>query len=919
MFRFALSLLLLFSFFALNAQRFGGSRPSKQWNKVENENYRIIYSPELEKTAKKVAYIFSRMNAKSVNIGQKRRNLNIILQNSTTQANGYVSYAPFVSEFFLTPHPNGNAIGTLPFYYTLGIHEYQHILQAVNSYYGVSKIAYWIAGEAGWGSVTSLAIPNWFFEGNAVLAETQYSEQGRGRIPSFFNGYRSFVLEDKIPSYDKARNGSIQDFVPSHYPLGYLMVKYGREKYGEDYWTNVLRRSASYRDILYPFSRALKKEGGEHSKKMYNSMMNEFSSNWKTNEMGFGTALFLPKKHEVSNYSFPTFNENGTLYFINGTYDKVSYFCSLVDNKVTKIRMAGIRSNNYFDVKGGKILSTQTYVDKRWAWEDFEDIVIYDIESKNLKRLTKEEKYFHPAFSTDGKTILSLYVAPNGQNELRLLDTESGVIIQKYSNPENYYFSYINSTSDGNFIASARNNKGQMALVNINSKGEVKNLTDWNYHIIGRVEENEGTYYFTSSYYGVDNLYALKDETLFELTNGGPGRYSPTVNPKTNELHFTEFSTHGYALKKAELPSLTNDLHSITPLRQMSFYNSDFMKQSEVISTTGSLDSLTPSTYKNTKSLINIHSWAPEINQTELGFSLESDNVLNSFDLSGSYSYNLNEERGGFKLDAEYAQFYVHINASIENRNRLIASHFSDVEFNETTGSFGLSLPLDYSSNRFAREFNISSDYKFLNTNSTEILNNSYHLIINNLRYKQSKLKAKKNIFTQLGISSEISDQRALNNDNYRFLIQNGIALRGIFKNDNVLIDLDARFKDDQTIYRPVDQFVYARGFERLFSNELYKFSGNYHFPICYPDKGALGIIYLLRIRGNIFYDYSYSADDKKDFSSVGTELIMDTRWLRILPISLGLRYTQLLSQKSMSKQEGKTEFLELFIPVARF
>src|SRR5438045_6458972 len=61
----------------------------------------------------------------------------------------------------------------------------------------------------------------------------------------------------------KLRNGSFKHFVPDHYALGYLLVAYGREKYGESFWKNVTHDAASYKGLFYPFQKAIKKYSGK--------------------------------------------------------------------------------------------------------------------------------------------------------------------------------------------------------------------------------------------------------------------------------------------------------------------------------------------------------------------------------------------------------------------------------------------------------------------------------------------------------------------------------------------------------------------------------------------------------------------------------------------------------------------------------
>jgi hypothetical protein len=915
MFRLLTTIIILF--FSLHAvsQEFGGFRPTKQWNQLKNENYRLIYSPEIESTAKKVAAIFSRMNKMEVNIGAKRRNINIILQNSTTRANGYVGLAPFVSEFFLTPFPVNNAIGTLPWHYTLGVHEYQHVLQYANSYYGVSKVLHWIGGELTWGAAQAIAIPNWFFEGNAVLAETQYSEQGRGRIPTFFNGYRSFVLEEKIPSYAKARNGSFQDFVPDHYQLGYLMVRYGREKHGENYWSEVLKSAAAYKGVFYPFSRALKKQGGQRAPKMYKSMLQDFATQWETTDTSLGKAVFPVGKEEVTNYYYPTFDQDSTLYFVHNSYDEATAFCKLENGEKVKIRQAGIRSNNYFDVHNGKLLFTETHFDKRWGWIDYEDIVVYDVNTEKQVQITSMGKYFHPSFSNNGEAILANYVRPDGTYEIHLL-TMNGELIRKVENPEQYYITEITSTSSNTFLANARDSIGQTSIVEISESGDINPKTNWTYQITGRPIEHEGKVYFEASYNGIDNLYVLDKEIVTELSSNGPGRYSPTIHPKSGQLYFTAFSLNGIQLHRAKLPTGSKSFRVVPDLTSLPFYNSDFILNAEKISTQDTILDVETKIYKNSKAIINIHSWTPTASQTELGFEFTSENVLNTLDLEAGWNYNLNEEESGFDFKAKYGQYFIQINAFFQSADRTLNSNNRNISFSETRTGLGLSIPLNYSSNTYSRNLQFSSAYNLITTNSDfpELEDQSLHVINNSISYQQSRLKARKNIFPKLAFVIDVEDLRAINQENYQFTVQNALALPGIFKNDNLVFEADLRFEGGTTSYRYGDQFFYARGFSAYRSNEIYKLSSNYHFPIAYPDKGAFGIIYLLRIRGNAFFDYSFASTINREFNSAGIELIFDTRLIRLLSIPLGVRYSYALSQTNQQSANW-----EVFIPVSRF
>ena len=60
----------------------------------------------------------------------------------------------------------------------------------------------------------------------------------------------------------KLRNGSLKDYVPDHYNLGYLLVNYGYEKYGLDFWGKVTKDASAFKGLFYPFQKAIKRHAG---------------------------------------------------------------------------------------------------------------------------------------------------------------------------------------------------------------------------------------------------------------------------------------------------------------------------------------------------------------------------------------------------------------------------------------------------------------------------------------------------------------------------------------------------------------------------------------------------------------------------------------------------------------------------------
>lgn len=116
------------------------------------------------------------------------------------------------------------------------------------------------------------------------------------------------------------------------------------------------------------------------------------------------------------------------------------------------------------------------------------------------------------------------------------------------------------------------------------------------------------------------------------------------------------------------------------------------------------------------------------------------------------------------------------------------------------------------------------------------------------------------------------------------------------------------------------NRFANARGFQDYNLSRMWKLGANYHFPIVYPDLGTANILYVQRVRGNLFYDFAraYSNDKlrSRDFKSVGGEMYFDTKWWNQLPVTFGFRISHLLTQGLLAGDNKGSTYFEFILPV---
>ena len=145
---------------------------------------------------------------------------------------------------------------------------------------GFSKAMSFILGEQAIGAVSSL-IPLWYFEGDAVYAESALTSSGRGRVPSFQKQLKAIAVEKgSLYNYDKILNGSYRDYIPNHYQYGFQMVTWALVNYDSKVWNRTLDYTGSQPFTLDPVNINLSRNVGLTKKKLFRETFDSLGAIW---------------------------------------------------------------------------------------------------------------------------------------------------------------------------------------------------------------------------------------------------------------------------------------------------------------------------------------------------------------------------------------------------------------------------------------------------------------------------------------------------------------------------------------------------------------------------------------------------------------------------------------------------------------
>ncbi len=924
-----------------SAQQFGGNPPSLKWKQINTDSVRVIFPAGLDSQASRIASIVHYLAAhsspglQSISLGDQFKKISIVLQNQTTISNAYVGLGPFRSEFFLTPVANNFEEGSMSWPDLLAVHEYRHVMQYNNFKNGLSKFMYRIAGDDGLSLAINAAIPDWFYEGDAVYNETVTTPQGRGRLPLFLNAFPSLWQAGKNYSWMKLRNGSFKDYVPDHYHLGYLLVNYGREKFGAGFWTKVTRDASAYKSLFYPFQSAIKKYAGVDYKTFRNEALDFYKNSVEKAPLPDKDFMLPVRKNYVTSYYFPYSAGHDSLIYLKTSLRQRPAFFLKDGTGEHRIRTRDISMDEQFSYRNGKIVYAAYETDERWGWLDYGVIRLLDIKTGEQKTISHKSKYFTPDISADGSKIAAVQNNSDGKSEIHILDAADGHVIRSIHSSEITVFTDPKFIDENSLVTAVRLRDGKMALAIAEiSTGNIMRLTPPSYKVIGYPCVKGDSVYFTANDRGNDEVFGLKlsdkDKNIYLLTSGKTGLGKYFVNAANGKLTWSQFTAEGYQLKQVNEKEYEwfvgmnseewiGNSGSSYPPKQMEATGDAFISKAP--------SRIFPvKKYKKGSGLLNFHSWRPYYEDPEFSYTIYGENILNTLQTELYYLYNQDDKTSAVGLNAVYGATFPYINLGTEytfdqqtiTRNR--TRHWDQLDTR-----LGLNIPLSRTSGQTFKNFNIGSFWVLRNEFNKgffrdSIGNTSFSYLQHFISWSQYTQQAIQHIYPHAGYALSLSHRHAITKyEGYQFFSNATIYAPGFLPAHNFLFTASFQQRDTMGQVGFSNRFAYSRGYTGRYFSRMWRLSANYHFPLLYPDWGFGNILYLSRIRANAFYDftkvYSRNKLQTADQRSVGGEIFFDTKWWNQYPLTFGFRVSRLLDRDQFDGSKGTV--YEIVLPVS--
>lgn len=948
------------------------NRPSLSWFQINTPHFRILYPEGFEEQAQRMAGTMEQLYPReTMSLTSKPRKISIVMQSWAAQSNAFVSVLPRRAEFFTMPAQNYNFIGNNDWLDMIAAHELRHIVQYAHANHGVSRFIYTVAGNYGLSAVAAAAVPQWFWEGDAVATETALTTTGRGKIPNFGLVFRTNLLEGRAFNYHKQYLRSYKHFIPDEYALGYHMVSYLRNKTGDPLiWDKITGRAWRSSIVPFTFSNAIKKETGMYVTQLYRIMATDLKKMWQaadTIKATPSTRINRRSSKAYTDYLYPQALANGSIVALKNGIGDIDRLVLFDGQKEKKLAVPGILyETGMMSAGGSRVVWNEYRFNPRWRRNTATVIVAYDHDTGKMWDVTPaRSRYSGAALSPDGRRLVTLLSDQRYQHRLVLMNVDDGSVVRTFDNPTNAFYSMFRWSDDGNSIVSLKLTDKGKAVVKIDPEHgtEIELLPPSNQNI-GYPLLTGRYLLYNAAVHGIDNIFAydLYRKETFQLTNARYGSYNPELSPDGKTLYYNEQGRNG--MDVVSIAFAPQDGRRITDLRAVATLDplaANLVEQEKSWQTSDTVTQhkFPSARYSKWSGMFNPYTWGPYIDNSlafaDVGFT--SQDVLSTTRLSAGYRYDLDEGTGDVHAELSFQGWYPIINAGVYYGERKDESTLSlsandrrnvDFEWKETGVTGGISIPLLLTRSKYLTTLTVSNDVGLTLTssfNSTVTRNGvvlqegvdryvpandtlyflydditDYGQLISNhfrVNYTHALKQSRRDFnpkFGQFLNFESFSTPFGGDYEGWQWSAYGTLYFPGLFKHHSLYfyggyqeslesIELD--------VYGFRNRLFKPRGYSYPRNSKFTTVSGNYVFPLWYPDIAIGPLINIQRVKLNLFYDYGrgegldyyynfesgnvYTIDTGEQYISAGGELTLDVNFFRTLPqFEVGVRASRI-------------------------
>ncbi|HNV82009.1 MAG TPA: hypothetical protein PLO02_09220 [Tenuifilaceae bacterium] len=938
-----LLLWLLVSWIApLNAQYFiAGQEPfSVRWQEQRTTYGKILYPAQSDTIAFYLnGYMEYAWRHVPLSLGHSPKPIPLVVHPNSVLSNGFVTWGPrrmeIVSQHDFNASPE-------PWLLTLSLHENRHVVQTDKLNRGIFRAATYLLGDQGIAPAVGL-VPLWFLEGDAVYTETNLSSGGRGRQSSFYQPFRTHLLQHgrSIYPYDKWLMGSYKNAIPNHYQFGYMMVGYGYLKYESDIWKSSLEYVTKRPYTLFPFYFSLKKETGLSRKELFQSALHYLDSVWnegqsrgKVNE---NQPLVEHKGSQYCEYRYPQMLNDTLLIALKKTLSRPNAIVA-VDLKTGRERIVyrpGIIVGRVSFCQGAALWS-EYRPHYRWENLNYSEIWKYDFIKKKALRITSFSRFFNPVQMNNG-TILAIEYGFTGPSRI--------VALSPYGHPVAYCSLHptlepkeIAAGYENEFYVRASSPKGALILRFPSIDSTPDTILGPLFRDISGICLANDHIFFSMTSNGVEDLFAIGTKS-HEILQIGCSEYGLTQpSGYKNRIVASTWSATG--LFPVQLTPEKNEASWIMEKDSPGLFKEgqDNIKTNYTAGEIAAYESYSqPYPYSNIKGLFNFHSWAPfyfnpfSFMEGSLnvypGLSAFSQNVTSTMAASLGYSYN---EIHGLHAHIHWLGWYPVVSLGVDIGNtlpKIVEGPYADEaekhrEDYSLKMNFKLSFPVNLSRGNVVTRLNLGFKYSSNNTWLWDYKTERYDKWFDQLetfftfysagRMAHRDLRPKTGIYFYTGYTHSPTLSH-LKGDNIVFLSE--LYLPGFATSHSIMIT-GKREKEWVAGYFFNSRLKFPRGYDNAVNQGFSMLSLDYALPLIYPDLAIGPVVYLKRLFANFFFDKAHVNGYRRiegrliphsyQLSSVGVDLYSDANYFRTrYELRMGYRFGV-----TLDKREYFHEFL---------